>query len=110
MKTKHMLLAGVVLTLGITGCATFELTEAGKKVRVLDPQEVSSCRKLGETSTSTTAYALGLERPIETITSELEDLARNSAGRMGGDTIVPLTVISEGQQSFEVYKCINPEG
>lgn len=110
MNFKHILLAGLVLPFGLTACATFELTDAGQKVRVLGPGEVSSCRKLGETNTSTTAYALGLERPIETITSELEDLARNSAGRMGGDTIVPLTVISEGQQTFEVYKCVNPDG
>jgi hypothetical protein len=37
-------------------------------------------------------------------------MARNSASRMGGDTIVPLTVIEAGQQTFVVYKCVNPDG
>jgi hypothetical protein len=29
---------------------------------------------------------------------------------MGGDTIVPLTVIEKGEQTFVVYKCVNPDG
>jgi hypothetical protein len=29
---------------------------------------------------------------------------------MGGDTIVPLTVIDKGTQTFVVYKCVNPDG
>jgi hypothetical protein len=28
---------------------------------------------------------------------------------MGGDTIVPLTVVENGSQSFIVYKCIDPQ-
>ena len=57
-----------------------------------------------------TWMVLGVQRPIETITNELRVIARNSANRMGGDTIVPLTVIEEGQQTFVVYKCVNPDG
>ena len=109
MKFRNTLFVGLALAVSLTGCATSKLTESGDKVRVLDPQEVSTCRKLGETNASTTADTLGIERPIETIAKELRLAARNAAGRMGGDTIVPLTVISEGQQTFEVYKCIDPE-
>ncbi len=110
MKIRHYSLASLLVTASLTGCATSGLSEAGDKVRVLDPQEVASCRKLGETNTQVTASLAGIPRPIETITKELKVIARNAAGRMGGDTVVPLTVISEGQQTFEVFKCINPEG
>lgn len=110
MKLTKIVFASLMLSLGITGCASNQLSEAGDKVRILDPMEVATCRKLGETSASTTGSVVGLERPIETVTKELRLIARNAAGRMGGDTIVPLTVITEGQQIFEVYKCINPDG
>ena len=110
MKIRYSLLAGLVVSISLSGCATSGLNEAGEKVRVLDPQEVTSCRKLGETNTQVTANLAGIPRPIETITKELRVVARNAAGRMGGDTVVPLTVITDGQQTFEVFKCINPEG
>lgn len=110
MKFKFSLLAGVVLSLSLSGCATSGLNEGGEKVRLLNPQEVTSCRKLGETNTQVTSNLAGIPRPIETIAKELSVVARNAAARMGGDTVVALTVITDGQQTFEVFKCINPEG
>ena len=101
MKTKICLLSAA--------CSTLKLTEGGEKVRVLDPSEVSSCKNLGRTSTSTTAKVV-FDRPEEAIAKELLIIARNSAASMGGDTVVPLTVIENGQQTFVVYKCVNPDG
>ena len=109
MTTKQLLIALATGSLLVTGCATVKLTENGEKVRVLDPDEVSTCKKIGQTNTSVTAKALGVSRPIETVTKELASIGRNSAARIGGDTIVPLTVIEDGKQSFIVYKCIAPD-
>ena len=78
-------------------------------IRVLDPAEVGSCREMGRTNNSVTAKVI-VERSEDAVAKELRILARNSAARMGGDTIVPLTVIEEGQQTFMVYKCVNPDG
>ncbi len=109
MKTKIILICLVTLMSG--ACATtMKLSAGGEKVRVLDPSEVSSCRELGKTNTSVTWVLLGIARPVETVSKELRLVARNSAARMGGDTIVPLTVIDKGEQTFEVYKCVNPDG
>jgi len=109
MKLTNLFLLGLVLL--ISGCAsTIKLNEQGEKVRVLDPDEVSSCRELGRTNTSVTWVMMGVERPEEAVAKELRVIARNSAARMGGDTIVPLTVIDKGQQTFVVYKCVNPDG
>ena len=106
---KNILILALA-SLALSACAALSLTPGGEKVRVLDPGEVDSCRELGKTNTSVTYMVLGVPRPIETITNELRVIARNSASRMGGDTIVPLTVIDEGQQTFVVYKCVNPDG
>ncbi len=107
-KIVFILVAGAALF--VSSCATVSLSSAGEKVRVLGPDEVSSCRELGKTNTSVTATALGVARPPETIAKELETIGRNSASNMNGDTIVALTVITEGKQTFIVYKCVNPNG
>jgi len=93
----------------LSACSTLKLTTGGEKVRVLDPAEVESCREMGRTSNSVTSKVV-IDRPEDAIAKELRVLARNSAARMGGDTIVPLTIIEAGQQTFMVYKCVNPDG
>lgn len=105
---RNIILLAAFATLA--GCASLKLSEGGEKVRVLDPSEITTCRELGRTNTTTTAKVVGIDRPIETISKELRIVARNSASNMGGDTIVPLTVIEEGAQTFMVYKCVNPDG
>ncbi len=102
-----MLIVGTVLI--ISSCATIKLSSGGEKVRVLAPNEISTCKLLGKTSNSVTAKVV-VKRPIETIESELMIMGRNSASDMGGDTIVPLTVVTDGKQSFNIYKCIDPSG
>jgi hypothetical protein len=106
MKKITFLLCAAFL---LSACSTLKLTEGGEKVRMLDPDEVASCRNLGRTNTSVTAKVV-FDRPADVIAEELATVARNSASRMGGDTIVPLTIIEEGQQTFVVYKCVNPDG
>jgi hypothetical protein len=107
MKTNISIIATTIL---LSACSGLSLTHDGEKVRILEPTEVSSCRELGRTNTSVTDSVVGVERPEETIAKELRIIARNGAARMGGDTIVPLTVIEAGQQTFVVYKCIDPDG
>lgn len=110
MRAINNILLIAAVTLVVSSCAAIKLTADGEKVRVLAPNEVSSCKKLGQTNTSVTDRVVGINRPIEALERELAIIARNSASNMGGDTIVPLTVIEGGKQSFIVYKCINPEG
>jgi hypothetical protein len=106
MKIKLIIAATILLS----ACAGISLTPDGEKVRVLGPNEVGSCRELGKTNTLVTATVMGIDRPDHTIAKELIVIASNGAARMGGDTIVPLTVVEAGQQTFVVYKCINPDG
>ena len=93
----------------LSACSSLKLTEGGEKIRVLEPSEISTCKNMGRTNASVTARVI-IERPADSIAEELSIVSRNSAARMGGDTIVPLTVIEDGQQTFVVYKCINPNG
>ena len=110
MKIKSLTLF-CLATLLIAGCATaLKLSAEGEKVRVLAPSEVETCRKITNVNTSVTHIVVGIERPEKTVSKELRVVARNRAAELGGDTIVPLTVIDKGQQTFVVYKCVNPDG
>ncbi|MFT5399511.1 MAG: hypothetical protein ACI822_001444 [Gammaproteobacteria bacterium] len=98
----------LAVVVGLSSCATLRLTGEGERIRVLNPAEVNSCRELGQTRASVTPLIFGIDRPIETISKELQMVARNSAVKLEGDTIVALTVIDEGKQTFVVYKCVDP--
>ena len=106
MSWAYLVLAGLF---EIGFASTLKLTEGGEKVRVLEPSEVSSCKNLGRTNTSVTSKII-FDRSEDAVAKELQIVARNSAANMGGDTIVPLTVIQDGTQTFVVYKCVNPGG
>ena len=47
------------------------------------------------------------ERDAGKVKTELETLARNEAIKLKGDTVVPVTEIKDGEQTFKVYQC-NP--
>lgn len=96
----------VLLCLCLSACSWVKLTPGGEKVRVLDADEVSTCKELGDTTVSLLAKVAGINREKEEVAKELSYLARNSAAGMGGDTIVPISAVKDGKRSYKVYKCI----
>ena len=107
---KHRLVIALgMLALMLGACTWVQLTPTGSKVRVLEPADVGTCKRIGTTSSKVVAVAAGLERRKDKVAAELIALASNTAASMGGDTIVPETEIQDGRQTFVVYKCVNPE-
>jgi hypothetical protein len=97
-------LLGVALLAG--ACTWVKLTASGEDVHVGTLAEVSACKRLGATHAKTSPKAWIFSRSAKKIDSELEGLARNEAGDMGGDTIVAQgPTSSEGRRSFDVYRC-----
>ena len=99
----------MVLALGVllmAGCTWVDLTQQGEKVRVLSADEVTKCEKRGETTVSLLVKLAGIERDKEKAQQELNTLARNSAATLEGDTVVPITPVENGQQTFAVYRCM----
>lgn len=94
--------------LALSGCSFVDLTPAGDKVRLLRLDEVGRCTHLGRVTSNTKATVGFIARNRETVQEEIHRLARNSAAEMAGDTIVPLGPMIEGEQGFNVYRCINP--
>lgn len=98
----------LLITMLVASCTWVKLTPEGEKVRVLSVDEVSSCKKLGKTTTTLKDKIAGVKRNKSKVEKEMQALARNSAADMGGDTVVPVTEIQDGRQTFHVYKCVNP--
>ena len=105
---KCLFILSFMAPLLFAGCKLIEVTPEAEKVRVLEANEVTQCKRLGKTTVSVLSKAGIIERKGEKVQKELADLARNSAAEMGGDTIVPMTDIQDGKRTFAVYRCINP--
>ncbi len=100
----RFLLASVAATT-LTACAWVRLTNEGEGVRLAEVGQVNNCQRLGRATAQTRSRVAVVDRSSEAVQEEILILARNEAGRMGGNTIVPDSVITDGGQSFSVYSC-----
>jgi hypothetical protein len=92
----------------ISGCSSWvQVTNEGESVRLGNAREVANCQRIGRAQAQTLSRVVIVERGGERLQEELTRLARNEAGDMGGNVIVPESVISEGRQTFGVYRCPN---
>jgi len=105
MSLKTILFSSI-LVLSLSACTWVKLTEDGEKARLLSASEVTKCTFVGKTTSSTTAKVIGVKRHDNAINDELTSLARNSAKRLGGDTVVAEGPAVDGKQTFLVYRCI----
>jgi hypothetical protein len=96
---------GLVVLL-LSACTWVELTPEGENVTVAKAEHVTNCKFTGTSTVSVRSTAVG-DRDMAKIKTELETLARNEAVKLKGDTVVPVTEIKDGEQTFKVYQC-NP--
>ena len=109
MKTTKLFNTGlsIAVLLFLASCATIQLTDEGKKARVLDFDDVKNCQKNGAATVSVSEKLLNIvPKQSAKIAKQLQILARNSAIHMEGDTVVPMSKIDNGQQTFIVYRCV----
>jgi hypothetical protein len=104
---KTFLVIMVVNLLLLAGCTWVHVSPSGEMVRVLSAFEVTGCEKVGVTTVSLLAEVVGVKRSQRKVATELETLGRNSGAEMGGDTIVPVSDIINGEQTFGVYRCLD---
>ena len=106
MKKILIVCCGVLI---LSSCAWVKVSSIGESVRLVQStQTVESCKRLGNVNAKVVGKVI-FERDAEKVASELADLARNEAGLMGGDTIVPITEIYDGRRRFAVYQCFQPK-
>lgn len=106
---KYRLLPALIslslLSLTLTACTWVQLTSEGEGVRLAGAAQVANCERIGSATARTLGEIVTVERGGGKLQTELLTLARNEAGRMGGNTVVPESLINDGQQSYGVYTC-----
>ncbi len=104
---KKLIISAMAILL-FSGCTWVHVSPEAENVRVVKASDVEDCQKLGETSASLLAKIAGMNRSKKKVATELTTLGRNSASEMGGDTIVSISEIKNGEQTFGVYRCFSP--
>lgn len=96
-----LLLAGWLLH----GCTWVEPTTAGVNVRVLYLAQVEGCKKIGTVKVGVLDKVLFVSRSGEQVAAELEISGQNAAAEIGGDAVVAMGPVADGEQVFDVYRC-----
>jgi hypothetical protein len=96
-----MLFASIVL---VAGCSYVQETPEGQAVRVVSASETGQCTSLGKVTVSIVQMARG----EQFVRDDLIRLARNKAAKSGADTIAAAGEPANGEQVFNMYRCIKP--
>ena len=97
----------VALTLVFSvGCTWVKKTPDAAKVRIVPADRVSDCIGLGNVTSTTTQNVAIINRKAAKVQTELETLAQNEAAESGADTIVAMSKVVDGRQTFAMYRCL----
>lgn len=101
---KNFLLI-VTSTAMLSACAWVQLTSEGENVSLITADRTGNCERIGRATAKTLGSIVTVERGGQRLQTELLTLARNEAGRMGGNAVVPESLINNGEQDYGVYNC-----
>ncbi len=96
--------AFLVAWVGCFGCTWTPLRSEGEAVRLVDTP-AAECTEVGRATATTRDHVGPFRRSDKLVKRELEHLARNEAGAMGGNTVTPLGPPNAGRQRFRVLRC-----
>lgn len=103
---KKMSLVAVALVVLTSACTWVKVNEQGANVAVANVANVRNCEKVRTVNVKVKDNFVGsMKRDPNKVATELTNMARNEASSFGGDTIVPASLVNDGRQSFDVYKC-----
>jgi hypothetical protein len=102
-RTAFVVAAIVSLT---SACSWVKVSDQGASVAVANAANVRSCEKVRTVSVKVKDNFVGsMKRDPNKVATELTNMARNEATQFNGDTIVPVSLVQDGRQSFDVYRC-----
>ncbi|MBU2097782.1 MAG: DUF4156 domain-containing protein [Gammaproteobacteria bacterium] len=97
---------GLLLALSACGGSSWvQITPEGAPVQLATTAEVANCTRVGTANVNALDNIGFVQRGANRLQEELVSLARNEGGRLGGNRVVPESVINEGRQSFGVFRC-----
>ncbi len=103
-RACRSVLPAVCLLALSAGCTYVSETPEALKVRVVTPAETSGCQSLGRLTVNVPKMLRG-ERYVR---EDAITLARKQAAKNGADTVAAVSPLVDGEQTFEMYRCIRP--
>lgn len=97
------IILAIITGLLTSACTGVEPASESETVRLAEPSRISDCQFAGITTVSVKAHVSS--RDSDRVRIELENLAKNEAVKLKGDTIVPATGIKDNEQTFNIYRC-----
>lgn len=107
MRSVLIVVMGLVMGLLLASCQWVKPTSGSESISLVKPGHAENCQKIGMTRSKVKDGLGVVKRKGSKVTQELVTLAKNEAVKLGGDTIVATGDIVEGEQEFDVYKCLN---
>lgn len=105
MKTLSLIFV-LALTSLTAACTFVKVSEQGSGVAVANIANVRGCTKMSRVTVNVKDNYVGsMKRDPKKVATELTNLARNEAAMAGGNTIVPVSLVKDGRQDFDVYTC-----
>lgn len=106
MKRKFFNRAAVLgaFTVLIPACTWVKIPDDARAVAIVESSAVGNCQRLGNVSTNVAWKVAGITRGENKVRVELDNLARDRAFGMGGNTLVRGS-INEGSGEYSAYKC-----
>ncbi len=93
-----------MLTL-LPACSLLQPHAASDQVRIAQNLQTANCKRLGKLTLDVSEVMNLGAYSEKTARAEIDQLAKNKAAEMEGDTLVPLGPLVDGGQSFYVYRC-----
>ena len=95
-----------LFALSLSACESWVQLTPGANVELVgDASRVASCTRVGRANVQTLGKIIVVERGGQRLQDELLTLARNEAADLGGDTVVPESLMANGAQVFGVFRC-----
>lgn len=101
------LLVGAALATFLAACSSnwVQISPEGQRVSVVTAADVRECSRIGVANVNALDSIAFVNRGAQRLQQELVTLARNEAGRLGGNRVTPESTIEDGRQTFGVYRC-----
>ena len=99
------ILAAITLLLTACGNSWVQLSPEGERVSLATAAEIGNCQRIGVANVNALDSIGFVNRGANRLQEELVSLARNEAGDINGNRVVPESTINEGRQTFGIYRC-----
>jgi hypothetical protein len=107
LQTMLVALVLVLLTLGVSGCASkmIGVHDGAERVSIADANQVANCQLKSKNTVTVLAKIGFITRSADDVEANLTQLAINDAVDAGADTVVKGESTTFGTRTFTLYKC-----